>query len=122
MPTHLRSQDFFEVVVIVHICGLLFPGMAIVPQRHPFVVAVTSDASEDRENKEEIITHSSIEASPTCSKQPTGVYSAFQTLFRSSLIASLCYLLMSDVQTAVYSPERRRSVRAAVAILIIQTH
>lgn len=122
MLTHLRSQDFFEVVVIVHICGLLFPGMAIVPQRHPFVVTVTSDASEDRENKEEIITHSSIKTSPTCSKQPTGAILRFRPLFRSSLIASLCYFLMSDVQTVVYSPERRRRARAAVTILIIQTH
>lgn len=38
--THLRSQDLFEVIVILHVCGLLFPGMAIVSQRHLLVVTV----------------------------------------------------------------------------------
>lgn len=38
--THLRSQDLFEVILILHICGLLFPGMAIVTQWHLLVVTV----------------------------------------------------------------------------------
>lgn len=50
--THLRSQDLFEVILILHICGLLFPGMAIVTQWHLLVVAIRNNTSEEKEDKE----------------------------------------------------------------------
>ena len=57
MLKHLRSQDFFEVILILHVCGLLFPGMAIVTQRHLLVVTVTNNTSEHKEVKEEMLSN-----------------------------------------------------------------
>lgn len=53
--THLRSQDLFEVILILHICGPLFPGMAIVTQWHLLVVTVRNNTSEEKEDKEEML-------------------------------------------------------------------
>lgn len=68
--TYLHSQDFFEVIVIFHVCGLCFPGMAIVTQGHLCVVMVRNNTSGDKENKEGIIT-GIIKTSSACSKRPT---------------------------------------------------
>lgn len=53
--THLRSQDLFEVILIFNVCGLLFPGVAIVTQWHPLVVTVRNNTSEEKEDKEEML-------------------------------------------------------------------
>lgn len=50
-PAHLRSQDLLEVVVILHVCGLLLPGMALVSQRHLLVVTVRNNTGEEQEGK-----------------------------------------------------------------------
>lgn len=48
LPAHLRSQDLLEVVVILHVCGLLLPGVALVSQRHLLVVTVRNNAGEEQ--------------------------------------------------------------------------
>ena len=37
---HLRSQHVFEVVVLLHVRGLLFPVMALITQWHLLTVAL----------------------------------------------------------------------------------
>lgn len=49
--THLRSQDLFEVILLLHIYSLLFPGMALVTQWHLLVVTVRNNTSVEREKK-----------------------------------------------------------------------
>lgn len=41
---HSRSQDLFEVILLLHVWGLLFPGMAILSQWH-LVVTVRNNTS-----------------------------------------------------------------------------
>lgn len=53
--THLRSQDLFKVILIFHVGGLLFPGMAVVTQWHPLVVAVRDNTGVKKKDKEETL-------------------------------------------------------------------
>lgn len=50
-PAHLRSQDLLEVVVILHVGGLLLPGVALVSQRHLLVVTVRNNTGEEQEGE-----------------------------------------------------------------------
>lgn len=46
--THLRAQDVFEVILLLYVRGLLFPGMTVLIQRHLLVGTLRNNASEEK--------------------------------------------------------------------------